>query len=133
MQLPSSPPEIPEAEDLFPAQFPTDQFPSYGWTQRPSGFPNEAWTTETTHRDGQQGGLPLSTEESLRIYDLLCRFTGKVRRNTSSRVLCLSKAGSGGLSGRSGASRGRRPYRTDHLDPSHSEGCPADPITPGKR
>jgi isopropylmalate/homocitrate/citramalate synthase len=77
MQLPSRPPEFPEAEDLFPAQFPKDQFPSYGWTQRPSGFPNEAWTTETTHRDGQQGGLPLSTEESLRIYDLLCRFTGR--------------------------------------------------------
>ncbi len=31
--------------------------------------------TETTHRDGQQGGLPLSTERSLAIYDILCRFT----------------------------------------------------------
>ena len=77
MQLPSCPPEVPEAEDLFPAQFPKDQFPSYGWTQRPFSFPNEVWTTETTHRDGQQGGLPLTTQESLRIYDLLCRFTGR--------------------------------------------------------
>src|SRR5258708_14323454 len=34
------------------------------------------WTTETTHRDGQQGGLPLSVEQSLKIYDILCRFTG---------------------------------------------------------
>jgi len=25
---------------------------------------------ETTHRDGQQGGLPLTTEQSLRIYDI---------------------------------------------------------------
>jgi len=66
----------PEVEDLFPTQFPQGQFPSYGWAQRPSGFPNEVWTTETTHRDGQQGGLPLTTEQSLQIYDLLCRFTG---------------------------------------------------------
>src|SRR5262249_13241982 len=36
----------------------------------------EAWTTETTHRDGQQGGLPLSTTISLQIYAILCRFTG---------------------------------------------------------
>jgi isopropylmalate/homocitrate/citramalate synthase len=69
-------PDAPEVEDLFPTQFPQGQFPSYGWAQRPSGFPNEVWTTETTHRDGQQGGLPLTAEQSLQIYDLLCRFTG---------------------------------------------------------
>jgi 2-phosphinomethylmalic acid synthase len=39
-------------------------------------MPAAAWTTETTHRDGQQGGLPLTTEHSLKIYDILCRFTG---------------------------------------------------------
>ena len=39
-------------------------------------LPPAAWTTETTHRDGQQGGLPLTTAQSLRIYDILCRFTG---------------------------------------------------------
>jgi 2-phosphinomethylmalic acid synthase len=38
-------------------------------------MPAAAWTTETTHRDGQQGGLPLTTENSLKIYDILCRFT----------------------------------------------------------
>jgi len=27
-------------------------------------------------RDGQQGGLPLTTAQSLRIYDILCRFAG---------------------------------------------------------
>jgi 2-phosphinomethylmalic acid synthase len=46
------------------------------WTHRPATLPKEAWTTETTHRDGQQGGLPLTTAQSLKIYDLLCRFTG---------------------------------------------------------
>src|SRR5688500_713374 len=32
--------------------------------------------TETTHRDGQQGGLPLTSEQIVAIYDILCRFTG---------------------------------------------------------
>jgi len=56
--------------------FPREDFPRFVWTARPAGLPAEAWTTETTHRDGQQGGLPLTTEQSLEIYDLHCRFTG---------------------------------------------------------
>ncbi|GGL15424.1 HMGL-related enzyme [Deinococcus radiotolerans] len=44
--------------------------------ERPASLPAQAWTTETTHRDGQQGGLPLTTEAGLRIYDLMGRFTG---------------------------------------------------------
>ena len=47
----------------------------HGSSVRPD-YRVEVWTTETTHRDGQQGGLPLSTEQSLAIYDVLCRFTG---------------------------------------------------------
>jgi isopropylmalate/homocitrate/citramalate synthase len=66
-----------QARNYFPDQFPKDRFPSRGWTERPASFPAEAWTTETTHRDGQQGGLPLTAEQSVRIYELLCRFTGK--------------------------------------------------------
>jgi isopropylmalate/homocitrate/citramalate synthase len=73
----SESPTLPEVPDYFPAQFPEGRFPSYGWTQRPGNFPDAVWTTETTHRDGQQGGLPLTTEQSVSIYDLLCRFTGK--------------------------------------------------------
>ncbi|MBO0780849.1 MAG: hypothetical protein J2P37_18660 [Ktedonobacteraceae bacterium] len=71
-------PTIPEPEqpEYFLDSFPRDDFPAYVWTERPTTLPEEAWTTETTHRDGQQGGLPLSTEHSLKIYDLLCRFTG---------------------------------------------------------
>ena len=67
-------PEPPEPE-YFLESFPRDAFPTYLWTERPSTLPAEAWTTETTHRDGQQGGLPLTTEQSLKIYDMLCRFT----------------------------------------------------------
>ena len=71
-------PAVPEAPDYFPNQFPEGCFPNYGWIQPPGRvFRTTVWTTETTHRDGQQGGLPLTTEQSVQIYDLLCRFTGK--------------------------------------------------------
>jgi isopropylmalate/homocitrate/citramalate synthase len=62
--------------EYFEESFPRDGFPRYDWTTRPEGLPDEAWTTETTHRDGQQGGLPLTTEQSLRTYDILCTLTG---------------------------------------------------------
>jgi 2-phosphinomethylmalic acid synthase len=66
----------PEEPDYCLDSFPRDDFPRYVWTARPPGLPPQVWTTETTHRDGQQGGLPLTTEQSLAIYDHLCRFTG---------------------------------------------------------
>lgn len=66
----------PDAPDYFLESFPRDAFPNYVWTERPLRMPDAVWTTETTHRDGQQGGLPLSAEQSLTIYDILCRFTG---------------------------------------------------------
>lgn len=65
----------PSEPEYFLDSFPRDAFPVYNWTERPASMPAEAWTTETTHRDGQQGGLPLSTERSLAIYDILCRYT----------------------------------------------------------
>jgi 2-phosphinomethylmalic acid synthase len=70
---------IPEPlnPDYFLDTFPRDAFPRYTWTQHPADLPSQAWTTETTHRDGQQGGLPLTAEQSLKIYDILCDFTGR--------------------------------------------------------
>src|SRR5258708_32539844 len=67
----------PQTPEYFLDSFPRDGFPQYVWTQRPATLPAQAWTTETTHRDGQQGGLPLTAEQSLAIYDILCRFTRK--------------------------------------------------------
>lgn len=67
----------PQQPDYFPDSFPQDNFPQYVWDQRPASLPAQAWTTETTHRDGQQGGLPLTAEQSIAIYDILCNFTGK--------------------------------------------------------
>src|SRR5258708_1388236 len=66
---------VEQGPDYFERQFPKETFPLYGWETRPPGLPAEVWTTETTHRDGQQGGLPLTTEQSIRIYEILGRFT----------------------------------------------------------
>ena len=63
--------------DYIEAAFPRNDFPRYVWEQRPASMPAAAWTTETTHRDGQQGGLPLTTDQSLHLYDLMCAFTGR--------------------------------------------------------
>jgi isopropylmalate/homocitrate/citramalate synthase len=66
----------PAAPELYESTFPRDGFPKYEWTERPRGLPPVVWTTETTHRDGQQGGLPLTVEQGIRIYELMCAFTG---------------------------------------------------------
>jgi citrate (Re)-synthase len=66
----------PPNPEYFLDSFPRDAFPHYQWTGCAPKLPPAAWTTETTHRDGQQGGLPLTTAQSLHIYDILCRFTG---------------------------------------------------------
>ena len=66
-----------DAPELFPEAFPPDGFPQVVFEgERPASLPADAWTTETTHRDGQQGGLPLTVEAGIRIYDLMCAFTG---------------------------------------------------------
>ena len=71
-------PEIPDVADAeyFPDAFPREGFPRWVWSEVPGGMPVAAWTTDTTHRDGQQGGLPLTVEQGIRIYDALCAFTG---------------------------------------------------------
>ena len=64
------------APDYLEETYPVDGFPRFVWFDGPPELPGSAWTTETTHRDGQQGGLPLDPVTSLRIYDILCAFTG---------------------------------------------------------
>ncbi len=66
----------PAEPELFDSIFPREGFPRYDWTESPRDLPDEVWTTETTHRDGQQGGLPLTVEAGVRIYELMCAFTG---------------------------------------------------------
>ena len=62
--------------DYLEGAYPEDGFPRFVWPSGAPELPGSAWTTETTHRDGQQGGLPLDPDTSLRIYDILCAFTG---------------------------------------------------------
>ena len=62
--------------DYFEDAYPRRGFPRYAWTERPETLPAAVWTTETTHRDGQQGGLPLTVEQGVRIYELMNAFTG---------------------------------------------------------
>ena len=66
----------PSEPELFSSAFPRDGFPRFAWTERPPDLPGAVWTTETTHRDGQQGGLPLTVSQGIRIYELMCEFTG---------------------------------------------------------
>lgn len=66
----------PVDAELFEGAFPRDGFPVFEWTERPADLPAVVWATETTHRDGQQGGLPLTVEHGVRIYELQCAFTG---------------------------------------------------------
>ncbi|MER8224382.1 pyruvate carboxyltransferase [Streptomyces sp. NPDC094143] len=69
----------PEEPEYFPEVFPRDAFPRHTWDDgmRPLTLPQEVWLSETTHRDGQQGGLPLSLATSRAIYDILCEITGE--------------------------------------------------------
>jgi len=80
----------PVEPEYFLDSFPRDTFPTYVWTERPATLPVEAWTTETTHRDGQQGGLPLTSEQSLKIYDILCRFTAHSGAIRQAEFFCVS-------------------------------------------
>jgi hypothetical protein len=63
--------------DYFETYFPKDAFPNYGWSNLPLGLPAQAWTTETTHRDSQQGGLPFTAKQHAAVYQILCDFTGQ--------------------------------------------------------
>lgn len=66
----------PTAPELFERAFPRDGFPAWEWTERPPSLPAAVWTTATTHRDGQQGGLPLTVEQGICSYEVMCAFTG---------------------------------------------------------
>ena len=109
--------------ELFERAFPRDAFPAYDWTERPAAICRRVWTTETTHRDGQQGGLPLTTEDSLRIYDLLCRFTGASGAIRQAEFFVYRAADRAVLEARARPLSRRRPHRADHLDSRHRQRC----------
>ena len=99
----------PPAPELFPAAFPREGFPRYDWSERPAELPVAAWCTETTHRDGQQGGLPLTVADGVRIYDLICALHRRERRRAPGRVLRLPGRRPRDARGGPRAPRGRAP------------------------
>ena len=107
----------PDAPELFPGAFPRDGFPRYDWTARPDALPAAAWTTETTHRDGQQGGLPLTIEAGVRIYDAHVRLHRRQRRHPPGRVLRLPARRPAHPRGGPRAPRRRRARGAHDLDP----------------
>jgi len=100
-------PAVEEGPDYFERQFSQgDVFLCTAGRPRPPGLPAQVWTTETTHRDGQQGGLPLTTEQSIRIYEILCRFTRNSGAIRQAEFFCLPPFRSGFAGGRhNGASK----------------------------
>ncbi|HEX4211725.1 MAG TPA: pyruvate carboxyltransferase [Candidatus Dormibacteraeota bacterium] len=66
----------PARPEYFEDAYPHEGFPRWVWADGRPSLPEQAWTTETTHRDGQQGGLPLTVDQGVRIYELMCAFTG---------------------------------------------------------
>src|SRR4051812_1353577 len=110
----------PAQPELFEHAFPRDRLPRGDWREQPASLPAEVWTTETTHRDGQQGGLPLTVEQGVRIYELQCAFTGAsgalrqaeffVYREADRRMLEAAPGRGGG--GAPGAAPARGPATT---------------------
>src|SRR5581483_2473728 len=58
--------------ELFPQVFPEDGVPRIEGLAAPS----PVFATETTHRDGQQGGTPFTTDEAVRVYEMIDRVSG---------------------------------------------------------
>ncbi len=58
--------------ELFPHVFPEDGVPRIEGLKAPAGV----FVTETTHRDGQQGGTPFTTDEAVRVYEIIDRVSG---------------------------------------------------------
>ncbi len=79
--------------------YPKEGLPKFGWDAPPGDMPREVWLTETTHRDGQQGGLPLSSKTSLEVYDIICRFTGESRLIRQAEFFAYSEQDRASLEG----------------------------------
>jgi isopropylmalate/homocitrate/citramalate synthase len=63
--------------ELFSDVFPENHVPRiHVEGERASFLPESVWVTETTLRDGQQGGIPFTTEQAVRVYELMDRIGG---------------------------------------------------------
>lgn len=64
--------------NVFRNMFPYEDIPKIPFNDRivPHNMPRDIWITDTTFRDGQQSRAPYSTEQIVRIYDMLHELGG---------------------------------------------------------
>ena len=67
-----------EKPNVFRNMFPYEDIPKIPFNDRivPHNMPRDIWITDTTFRDGQQSRAPYSTEQIVRIYDMLHELGG---------------------------------------------------------
>lgn len=67
-----------ESPNLYRQNFNYDEVPKIVFNRRlvPMEMPKEIWITDTTFRDGQQSREPYTTEQIVRLYDMLHRLGG---------------------------------------------------------
>lgn len=67
-----------ESPNLYRQNFNYDEVPKIVFNRRlvPIEMPKEIWITDTTFRDGQQSREPYTTEQIVRLYDMMHRLGG---------------------------------------------------------
>ena len=67
-----------EKPNLYRQNFKYDEVPKIVFNRRlvPMEMPGEIWITDTTFRDGQQSREPYTTEQIVRLYEMLHRLGG---------------------------------------------------------
>jgi 2-phosphinomethylmalic acid synthase len=66
----------PATPELFLSTFPEDGVPR---VELPPTAAREVWVTETTHRDGQQGGIPFTEDHAVAAYRIMDAVSGPGR------------------------------------------------------
>jgi 2-phosphinomethylmalic acid synthase len=79
-----------ETPELFLDEFPEAGVPRVRFER--GRVPKEVWVTETTHRDGQQGGIPFTTEQAVRAYELIDRVSGPGRAIRQAEFFVYAKS-----------------------------------------
>ena len=68
--------------NVFRNMFPYEDIPKIPFNDRivPHNMPRDIWITDTTFRDGQQSRAPYSTEQIIRIYDMLHEMADQLQK-----------------------------------------------------
>ncbi|WP_027203474.1 2-isopropylmalate synthase [Butyrivibrio fibrisolvens] len=79
--------------NVFRNMFPYEEIPKIPFNDRivPHNMPRDIWITDTTFRDGQQSRAPYTTEQIVRIYDMLHELGGPNGMIRASEFFLYSK------------------------------------------